>query len=218
MMDKLTTSLSETIEHSTLKGIGSDTEDILLETGENIIDKSVTLLEEIPILKTLRTLPKIYQGISNYLLIKKIVKFLTQLQSISIEQRKRFIRDLESNKKKDIIENLMLVIEKHDDYKKSELQGKIFKVYVLGDISHQEYESLTYATSMMNLQSLERLVNFYKNIKPGYSPEMSAELLYYFAFLQLITVDNSSIGTWGGGGPQFKHNELGKKYVEILIT
>jgi hypothetical protein len=28
-------------------------------------------------------------------------------------------------------------------------------------------------------------------------------------------IDNSSVGTYGGGGPKFVQNELGKKYIAI---
>lgn len=216
-MDKISKDLSKTIEESTLQGVNQSLEDVLSETGETIINKATeNIIEGIPIVKTLIIVPSIFKGISNYLLCKKIIRFLTQIESISVEERKKFLDELQN--RQEIIENLMLVIEKHDNYAKSEIQGKIFRDFVKGLINEQDYNSLTYATSIINTQNLERLINFYKNVQPGTSPQMTAELLYYFSFLQLITVDNSQIGLLGGGGPRFKHNDLGKKYVELISS
>lgn len=217
-MDNLSKSLSNTIADSNLEVVNQELEDVLLDTSEAILDESMTFLDEIPILRSLRTIPKIYTGISNYLLTKKIIRFLTQIQTVSAEERRAFLEGMDKEKSEEMIESLMLILEKHDDYKKSEIQGRVFKALIKKDIDTTEYNTLTYVVGMINLSTTERLINFYRNVKPGYSPEMTSELLYYFSFLQLIKINDSSIGTFGGGGPVFEHNKLGEKFVEILSS
>lgn len=222
-MDKLSEKLAETIEDSNLEDLNRDLEDSLLETAENAIDDATRevipeIIQEIPIVKYLIIVPKALRGFSSYLLSKKIIRFLTQIGSVSKKERADFLDRLNNQEKNEIIENLMLVLEKFDNYEKAEIQGKLFAAFIRGTINKQEYESLTYATSMINTKNLERLINFYNNVQPGASPQMNTELLYNFSFLQLITVDNSSIGTWGGGGIGFNQNSLGRKFVNIISS
>ena len=64
----------------------------------------------------------------------------------------------------------------------------------------------------MNMGALPSLVNFYKSESNGL---LTQEQIYNFIFLQLIGIDNSKIGTYGGGGPEYKKNRFGLILVEI---
>lgn len=218
-MDKLSKSFSLTIEGATLNEASIAASETLVDLSENVIDTVTDIADDIPIIKTILTIPKVFRGISNLMLAKKIIKFLTQLESISQEERKKFMNELEEGKRNQIIENLMLVIEKHDHYKKSEIQGKIFKAYIKGGVNENEYNSLTYATSSINTYNLEKLINYYKKVSPGRTdPGMKTEELYYFSFLQLLSIDNSRLGTYDSGEPAFNKNALGSKYIQILLS
>ncbi len=213
-MDEIAKSLNESIEGSYIEAF----KDPLVDLSQIALDELLKsdLLKEIPVVKTLLAIPATWRGISDYLLIKKILEFLFQLNSISSEEKSKFLKSLESHEREKIIGQLVLVLEKHESYEKSKIQGKLFKALIKNKLTNIEYFALTYALTMLNTDNLERLVNFYIKVQPGTSPEMDASLLYNFVFLQLIKVDNSSIGTWGGGGPQFKHNELGKKFIDAI--
>jgi hypothetical protein len=50
----------------------------------------------------------------------------------------------------------------------------------------------------------------------GEDLQPSTALLYGYGFLQLLEIDNSQIGAYGGGAPKFVQNELGKKYIAII--
>jgi hypothetical protein len=216
-MDALSKSLATTIEESNLNEIDSEMEDILLETSENIFD---SLTEEIfnalPILKTIAAVPKVYKGISNYLLTKKIILFLTELSSISSEDRQKFLSEIDSKKRSEIYENLFLVLEKHDSYRKSQIQGKLFRAHIKGEVNENEYESLTYVTSLIDVSRINRLIGFYEDNLEGHENKLNTEEFYSFGFLRLIHIDNSEMGTFNGGGPVFRKNDLGTKFTTIL--
>lgn len=217
-MDKITKSLQESIKASKLDKLDDTLGELYQDYSEVGLDLFISdeILKELPIIKTLIAVPKIWQGISNYLLANKVLKFLFQLKDIPIEVREKFIKELEGEKKGKIIGQLMLILDKHDQYKKSKLQGKLFKALILNKIDDQEYFSLTYAVSLMNIEHLDKLIAFYITIPEGTSPQMSTELLYNFGFLQLIKIDNSQIGLIGGGGPNYKRCDLGNKFVSII--
>jgi hypothetical protein len=66
---------------------------------------------------------------------------------------------------------------------------------------------------MINLQSLPKLTKFYAG---QLDPSQATSLLYGLGFLDLVEVDNSSIGTYDGGPPNFLKTPLGQKYVDLL--
>lgn len=171
------------------------------------------LLPEIPVIKSIFALMKAGRSISDALLAKKIIRFLSQLDGISPEDRENFLSKLEGQDRERIVGNLLLVLEKHESFLKSEIQGRLLGALIKGELEKHEYLLLTHATSMINVQSLPDLTKFYGG---QLDPSQATSLLYGFGFLELVAVDNSSIGTYGGGGPKFQETALGRKYVGLV--
>jgi hypothetical protein len=90
----------------------------------------------------------------------------------------------------------------------------LFAALIREDLSKAEYLTLTHATTTIDVDSLPALRSFYGGVTED-SPPPTA-LLYGYGFLQLLEIDNSSLGTYGGGQPKFVKNELGKKYIAIV--
>ncbi len=225
-MDKLSESLSKTISESNLEKVNSELEATLIDSSEALLeatssellsDTAAGIVDEVPVLKSILLVPKLFKGISSFLLAKKIIRFLSELDSIPIEERRKFIEELDGNKKKQILENLILIIDKHDQYEKSEIQGKIFKALIKGKINENEYDSLTYIIGIINCDSLVRLADYYNNVTPGSTaPRINTEELYYFSFLSLLSIDNSRLGIYDSGEPAFNKNDLGTKLIDII--
>jgi hypothetical protein len=171
------------------------------------------ILPEIPIVKSLYALVKTSKAISNALLAKKVVRFLFQLREISPDDRQAFLAKLEGDDRERIVGSLILVLERHEVLRKSEIQGRLFAALIREDLTKAEYLTLTHATTTIDVDSLPVLRSFYGGV-PGDAPPSTA-LLYGYGFLQLLDVDNSSLGTFGGGQPKFVQNELGEKYISI---
>lgn len=192
------------------KAIGEVAADFSEISIDTLIESDI--VKELPVVKTILAFPKVIKGISNYLLAQKIIRFLYQLGRTTVEERQKFLKSLDGNKKKEILSNLILVLDKHDHIRKADLQGKLFGAYIRGELSYQEYAELTYSLNMLDISTLASLIDFYtKDPVPTLPPEH----IYNFIFLKLIRVDNSLIGTWGGGGPVNKRNRLGMLFVEV---
>jgi hypothetical protein len=172
------------------------------------------LLPEIPILKTLFALWKLHGNVSDALLARKIVRFLSPVQTIDAKKREAFLAQLEGEDRQRILGNLLLVLDRHDAFSKSEIQGKLFAARIRGQLTTREYLDLTHATSSMNVDSLGDLKSFYAD-QLSMDPE-NAQLFYSFAILQLVGLDNSSLGQYGGGGIEARKVSLGQKFVDVL--
>ncbi len=211
-MDKITAGFSDSIADSKLDEANKDLEDTISDLGDDTIKQLTKASEDLPVVKYIFTLLKIYKDISGWFLVKKIIRFLHQIEDIPYQQRREFVEDLKSKKKEEIIENLLLVLEKHDHYKKSEIMGKLFRAFILKEITEYDFLQLTHSVSNMNINTLPMLVKFY-TVEGEYG--MTPELIYSFISLLLIRIDNSLIGTFGGGGPTYEKNRLGMLLVEI---
>ena len=172
------------------------------------------ILPEIPIVKWLYGVFKTSKAISNALLAKKVVRFLFQLKEISPEDRQAFLSKLEGDERERRVDSLILVLERHEVLSKSEIQGRLFAPLIREDLSKVEYLTLTHATTTIDVDSLPTLRSFYSGAGEDLQP--STALLYGYGFLQLLEIDNSQIGAYGGGAPKFVQNELGKKDIAII--
>lgn len=228
-MDKSSKTVEEEVETSFLEGMDDKLIDVEVDKGEELFAIVVDLLlktdifKEIPVVKTIIALLKEGKAISNYFLAKKLFLFIYELDKTSQKDRDEFIKEMESKKRKRIIEDLMLVLEKHDNYKKSLIQGKLFKALLEKKLTQEEYFKLTYATSMIDIESIKYLFHFYDHgILSEYRPYfVNQTRKYYLIFLQLIDIDASKAGhidmiTNKQEEIKYDQNELGRKYIEII--
>jgi hypothetical protein len=121
------------------------------------------------------------RSVSDALLAQKIIRFLSQLDGISQKDREDFLTRIEGEDRERIIGNLLLVLEKHEAFLKSEIQGMLFGALIKGELERDEYLDLTHATSMINLQSLPKLTKFYAG---QLDPSQATSLLYGLGFLR----------------------------------
>ncbi|RDY33241.1 hypothetical protein [Lachnotalea glycerini] len=116
-----------------------------------------TSISEIPILKTIHFTVKAGIMISELRLMKNITLFLKEFHNgdLSDEDKNKFLIQLESKKKAQVIENVLIVLEKSREYEMSIIISKLLKKYILidGDIDKFSEESI----------SLERL--YIKDLK-----------------------------------------------------
>jgi hypothetical protein len=99
------------------------------------------LIKDLPIVGTLVNLSKIGANIQDKLFLKKILSFLNGLKDVPVEDRKKMIKDIDDSKKYRIKvgEKLLYIIDKSSDYEMSELLGVIFKYYIEGNITYDEF-------------------------------------------------------------------------------
>lgn len=108
------------------------------------------LLKDIPYLGTVINLATFGSNIKQFFLAKKLINFLSQLDSIPIEEREKFVLKLESSKQsKKIGEKLIVLIDNLDEGEKAIMLGKLFKKTIEGKIDVDTFNRL--AISIKNI-------------------------------------------------------------------
>ena len=104
----------------TIKGEGG--KDLALEAAEYALDSVLEdgVLKEIPVVGTVAKLYSTAIGVQGYIFAKKIRKFISQLSTISLEDRINFVARLEGDPKhrEKTIDTLLSFLDKLDDMEK----------------------------------------------------------------------------------------------------
>ena len=200
----------------------SDLSAVAIEIGEVALDGILAdgFLREVPVVSSLVGLTRAGVQIANYLLIRKILRFLYHLEDIPAEKRTQFVDQLRrSGTLKQVGEQLLLLLHRLDDMQKPELVGRVFRAYLEGRIDHRTYHRLCIAVDRISLQSVPGLIDFYQ----------SADELAHGTFKpddgtiqDLVICGLVDIGYVPGlitdaHGLQGGTTELGKLFIEIAL-
>lgn len=128
--------------------LASDTAiDIASEYGEIALDSVITdsgVLKEIPIIKTIIAVAKLGSSVKEAYFIKKLLKFLFKLKEVSIEEKEKFLNSFKDEKnKKKVLEQILILIDRHDDVLKSEFLANLFAAYIRGEIDNITFFKLS---------------------------------------------------------------------------
>lgn len=106
------------------------------------------LFRDVPVLGWLWKLYAVGRTVRDHLFLKKIALFLFGTQSATRESKEEFRKKTEGNLKfrRKVGENILLLLERHDSFDKSELLGRIFAEFVDGKIDYGMF--LRIATSI----------------------------------------------------------------------
>jgi hypothetical protein len=185
--------------------------DVALDLVEAVGDD---IIPEIPILKTLYAFWKAGHTVSERLLMRKVEIFLRELRNTTAEEREAFLADLDYGpRRKRMLDDLLLILDRHDAQRKTQIQGRIVRAWIKGELNDGEYLDLTHATSTMNVNAVDDLRRFYADDLEV--DDTNVQLIYSWAFLQLVGIDNSKVGSYGGGKPATVKVPLGEKLVSL---
>lgn len=129
----------------------------LLEIGIDSLLEDGTM-KEIPIVGTVVGILNLGKNITNAIFMKKLLNFIFNLNSISIEERKMFI-DKCIKDDKNFSEKMFEVIDKIDDIDKCKYFTKIFICYGKGYIDYKTFRKFCVATQRLNIYDIEYLRN-----------------------------------------------------------
>ncbi len=158
-MNQIGTSLTDTLKKSDLSVISRDISeigiDILLEDG---------VFKDIPIINSLYGLYKTGKGIRDYLFFKKVLTFLSGLSDVPIEERKKFLVNLENdpNFKQKVGEYLIILLDKLDDLNKPIWLANAFKAFCNAEIDSIQFQCLGYAIDKVLFCEISYLEAFFK--------------------------------------------------------
>lgn len=208
----LETSLIKSIEQSEIKGIVSNIGEVALDS---ITDDGV--LKDIPVIGTLTKLYSVGATIKGKIFEKKIIKFLVELENISIEKRKDFVSEISSDNQKsqEIGEHLIIILERIDDIDKPTLIAKLFANYIEEKITYEMFQRLSSIIDKAFLPDLFKL-KLYINSQPPYTSWITTSL-ENLGLVELTVIDGGQYGAnETSGGNVYEISDLGKLLLSII--
>jgi hypothetical protein len=155
-----------------VKGIcNPEAKDLAVDLGEfefgALLDESV--LQEIPIIKSVIACRKTWTAIHDQLFLRKVVKFLVTRPNFTKEEQEAFVREhlSDSKKVKKLGDVIVLILDKFDDFEKPEMLAKVFAAHVRGKIPFENFRRLASAIDIGFIEDLKVLANKPK-VPPGY--------------------------------------------------
>jgi len=157
--------------------------DILKDASEIAIDSVLSegLLKEIPIVGTLVNIYKITKGVKEIVEIKKLAKFLSNLNDVSESERKEFDEKLEHDdaSKTEFYGRLLILIQNLDELQKAEIVSNFFKLYIYNIITQSDFFRFANIVNIGYLGDLMVLHYSLQQVKGlGRASEDNRNLLY----------------------------------------
>jgi len=151
-----------TVQNTDLSIINED----MLEFGlDFFLEEGV--LRDLPVIGAVTGVYKFGRSIQTAHFTKKIVNFLFELKPTTIDERNEFIKSIEeeSGYLENVGEQLILIIEKTDNFYKAKLLGKLLTASIKKEITYQEFLYLGHMVNNNHLQHLRALKNTFDDGK-----------------------------------------------------
>lgn len=195
---------------------GNQLGDAIFDLAEAALDENlaVGVLKEVPIVGTLVKLARAGQSVSEELFIRKLARFLADLNAMPVEDRESLLEQYpdSSDEQRVLGENLLLALERLDDIKKPAILARFFAAYIKSEIDYLTFSRLARALEKFNIGLLPNLRWYYTREEPAVAtPE---EIIHELSLAGLVTVGLAGSGTWGGSAG-YRNSELGKTFLLI---
>lgn len=135
-IDNISPSFASTLAKSDLSSLMKDG----VELGiDSLMDDGIA--KDIPVVGTIVGLIKSSQNIGNWLFLKKILAFLTRLESVDRQQREKMINEIDNSKKyrKKVGDQLLFIIDSCEDDIKAEYIAVLFKAFINEKVTYDEF-------------------------------------------------------------------------------
>jgi hypothetical protein len=121
-----------------------DLKDITIDLVEKVLDNNIgdEIVKEIPILKSLVSVKKIYNSYTDRIFIKKAMFVLLELGESTLEQRNDLTNDLDDEDSSGA-EKILIAIDNLETHEKCKIFGRLCKLKAMGEIDVVEFKRLT---------------------------------------------------------------------------
>lgn len=195
---------------------GNQLGDAIFDLAEVALDQNLAegVLKDVPIVGSLVKLARAGQSVSEELFLRKLARFLADLNSVPIEERERLLEKYPdaSEEQRVLGENLLLALERLDDVKKPAILARFFAAYIRSKIDYFTFTRLARALEKFNIELLPNLCWFYT--REGPAVENPEEIIHELSLAGLVTVSLEESGTFGGSA-SYRNSELGKTFLLI---
>lgn len=189
----------------------------VIKKAEHFLPFLEDISKEISVLKTVVGLIKAGNNLSDRILTAKIGEFLYG-SKLTQEKIDRFKRKFSKKTQEQVWECVVLAVDNHDQKIKSEITGKLFDALIDEIINLNEFYALVHATNVLNVHTLDALKALYSLENSKDAPKLTPNQTYSFLVSGLIGMNESYIGTVGGGSTIYPLNQLGWKFVGIIYN
>lgn len=196
--------------------VGDNLGDVIFDVAEVILDQNLAdgVLKDIPIVGVLANFAKTRQSVSEELFVRKLVRFLNELNNIPIQERKKLLEKYpdSSDEQRVLGENLLLALERLDDIEKPAILARFFSAYIKSEIDYLTFTRLSLSLGKFNLGLLPNLRWFYSREKNR--EDTPEEIIYELSLSGLIKIGLAGSGALGGSARYLQSN-IGKSFLNI---
>ena len=155
-LNKLSNSFSQTLKDSNLQNATIGLAEVFVHS---LIEDGIA--KDIPIIGTVIGLGKASIGIKEILFLKKIIYFISELKDIPAIKRHKMIEEIDNSGKfrTKVGEKLLYIIDKCEDYEKSQLIALLFSAFLSKRISYDEFLRASHIVDQVILEDLKWFVD-----------------------------------------------------------
>ncbi len=205
-MTDLEKSIENTLESSDLTNINVNFAELTLDA---LINDGT--LKDLPVVSTIVGLAKFGMKTQELILAKKIIRFLTQLGTTSIDERKKFIAKIEKNEtyNKKVGLAIILILDKLEDLEKPEIVGKLLSANIKGVIDYKTFLRLSSLIQRLFLPDLE----YVRKARAGNEIEYEKQQeLYLAGFMKSIDTGGARFD----GRSEYAINTYAETLLDII--
>lgn len=190
--------------------LAADFGDVVIDT---LTDSEV--IESVPFLGLGYKAAKAVGSIPDRLFIKKLTKFIEQIESVSDSKRRELLHSFEKDGNRERIgTTLMLVLNNLTELIKAEILARIFIKYLRDEITVDEFFRLSHATDKCYVNDLSRLAS-YAN-KSTSNPTVGWSLLSA-GLAENVGMDMATSTNLQSGKTFFKLTNIGRIMSGIIL-
>ena len=215
-------SLSESVADSGVTDVASDIAEMALDSS---LDDG--LLKDIPVFGWFVKTHGAVLTVRERILIKKIAGFLQGARSTTSNtdiQSFRLKVQNDSDYSREVGEKIVLLLDRHEDYEKSGILGRVFARHLMGLLTEDEFRRIARAIDICSSGDLVKIGQHYDQIekyqKASKAPEESAGLFQNYLPLsvshQLFTA--GLVDEDGYVETTYKENAIGRILIDCLPT
>ncbi|KOY87380.1 hypothetical protein AD998_15615 [bacterium 336/3] len=200
--------LLKTLKTSDLKDVTKD----ITESGIDLLIKN-EILKEIPIIKSIVGVFKLGISIKDMFFLKKLLRFLNEINDTTLEERANIINKIEQNPQytHNLGENLILLIDKLDDLDKANIIGKLFKSVLEQRIDIITFQRICHAVNGIFIHDIYELHKLWKGENIVHDIKNN---LFIYGFMKRKSFGQVALD----GSNEFEINSLGKILIEELYN
>jgi hypothetical protein len=206
--DELGTSLVSTIND---KGAA----DVLADAAEAVLDDLMTdgVLKNVPIVGSLVKVAKAGFGISDYMFLKKVARFLYELRDVPEDDRHHFIGEMQADeeRKRKVGEALVLLLDRMDDMSKPGLLARGFKAYLQGPITYDVFRRIGFAVDTLFLGFIELIADARR------FSDMPHDVQWNLASCGILAPSGMPANRSGVNFPSYTLTEFGTLFKDIVV-